>query len=176
MTKIKWKTIPSFADYEVSEFGEVRRRTATKRTYIGRLLSPMKKKQVGAFGDSYIYYNLHSNGQKKQRCAHQLVAEAFLGKKPQGAYGVLHKDGTRSNNHYSNLCWGSHTQNMKDVADMALLKGSKAGSAKLTEAQVLEIRNKYSDRSKAVRLISQEYGVSENCITSVLLRRSWRHI
>lgn len=45
---------------------------------------------------------------------HQLVAETFI-PNPEGHNEILHIDGNNKNNHYKNLKWGTHKENMKMV-------------------------------------------------------------
>ena len=40
-----WKMHPEFTNYEVSNWGKVRRRIPGKRTYIGRILKPIPDKK-----------------------------------------------------------------------------------------------------------------------------------
>ena len=52
-------------------------------------------------------------------------------------------------------------------------KGSATGTAKLTEADVLAIRSRTRDLQKD---IAQDYGVSRQVISTILLRQAWKHI
>ena len=49
-----------------------------------------------------------------KRSNHQLVAEAYV-PNPHGYTEILHIDDNNRNNHYSNLKWGTHEENMKNV-------------------------------------------------------------
>lgn len=57
-----------------------------------------------------------------------------------------------------------------------ILKGEKNGEAKLTDAKVLEIRQKWSDGLFNKTQLSREYGVSITTITRVVTRKNWKHI
>ena len=50
---------------------------------------------------------------KKVRLVHHLVAEAFIGPRPEGML-VLHRDDDPFNNTVENLCYGTYSQNMRD--------------------------------------------------------------
>ena len=54
------------------------------------------------------------NGIYKQikKCNHQLVAETFV-PNPQGHNEILHIDENPRNNHYTNLKWGTHKENLQ---------------------------------------------------------------
>ena len=56
------------------------------------------------------------NGKKKQikKYNHQLVAEAFVDN-PHDYTEIMHMDENNRNNHYTNLKWGTHMENMEGV-------------------------------------------------------------
>lgn len=96
-----WKPIPGFLDYEVSEYGDVRRGPAR--------LTPERTQ-----GNGRKRFGLSKGGRLYRRKAHQLVALAFIGSPPFEGAEVCHKDGFHHNNHYSNLRWDTHAQNVAD--------------------------------------------------------------
>jgi hypothetical protein len=100
---MEWKPIPGFLDYEVSEFGDVRRGA-------GRL-TPERTS-----GNGRKRFGLSKGGRLYRLKAHQLVALAFLGPAPFEGAEVRHKDGFHHNNHYSNLAWATSEQNGNDVS------------------------------------------------------------
>ncbi len=55
-------------------------------------------------------------------------------------------------------------------------KGTKNVKAKLTEKDVLEIRNLYKDKSNTIKEISTKFGVCGNTIRDVATGRFWSHI
>jgi hypothetical protein len=54
--------------------------------------------------------------------------------------------------------------------------GEKQGLSKLTEAQVLEIREKYSQGVSSHRKLGQEYEVSHTVIRRIIQYHTWAHI
>jgi len=54
--------------------------------------------------------------------------------------------------------------------------GSKNKSSKLTEEDVLEIRNLYSEGNESHRSLARKYRVAKGSITSILNRKTWKHI
>jgi hypothetical protein len=44
--------------------------------------------------------------------AHTLVAHKFLGAPPTDKHEIDHMDENKKNNHYSNLCWRTHSENI----------------------------------------------------------------
>lgn len=89
----------------------------------GRVIYPERKMEFVRFGhliqtsrpEREASYQIQKNGYKK--CAtgllHRLVAEAFLGLPEDKTYTVNHKDGNKLNNHYTNLEWVKHSENVK---------------------------------------------------------------
>ena len=57
-----------------------------------------------------------------------------------------------------------------------LARGSQSGQAKLTEEQVLEIREIYSRREITQRALAQQFNISQRTINSIVLRKTWMHI
>lgn len=57
-----------------------------------------------------------------------------------------------------------------------LVTGVKNPAAKLTEAQVLEIRARYAAGGIFQYVLAKEYSVTQGLITSIVRRKTWRHI
>ena len=59
---------------------------------------------------------IDENGKKKQikKSNHQLVAQTFIDN-PHGYTEIMHMDDNPRNNHYTNLKWGTHLENMTGV-------------------------------------------------------------
>ncbi|MCK5604228.1 HNH endonuclease, partial [Candidatus Pacearchaeota archaeon] len=53
--------------------------------------------------------------------------------------------------------------------------GSKSGTAKLNEEEVLEIRSK-SANGVLYKQLAKEYGVQRNTISRIVTRARWKHI
>jgi hypothetical protein len=113
-------------------------------------------------------YQIMKNGYKK--CAlglvHRVVAEAFIGQSPHPKYTVNHKDGNKLNNHYTNLEWISHTDNVNHwiYSDNGL-------GVKLHPIEVHtkdgEYVGVYSSKSKA----ANELGIHKSTVTEVVKGR-----
>ena len=54
--------------------------------------------------------------------------------------------------------------------------GEKSTSAKLTEKQVLEIREKYVPQKYGYVKLAREYNVNDETIRSIIKRKSWKYI
>lgn len=118
----KWKRIcinNEITDYEISNFGRCRNINKLGWKTKG-ILTPKFNKYNG-----YCSYCITTtNGTKNYKYAHRLVAEAFI-PNPQNKEQVNHKDGNKTNNHYTNLEWSTRKENMKHCFDHELCSTAK---------------------------------------------------
>lgn len=91
-----WKDIKGWNDYQVSNFGNVKRLNYRK--------TEREKKIKQQKCKSYLYITLSQNKKRKTFRVHRLVAEAFI-PNPNNLPQVNHKDENPSNNCVSNLEW-----------------------------------------------------------------------
>lgn len=61
-------------------------------------------------------------------------------------------------------------------ANLKVFRGESNSASKLTEKDVIEIREKFIPRKYTRKDLAEEYGVTEACIKDVILRKSWRHM
>lgn len=78
----------------------------------------------------------------------------------------------------SHLQAGSHADNMADMAAKGRGNGgspggSRQGTSKLTESQVIDIRRQYNGSNRIE--LAQKYGVTPQTI-SYVIHKGWRHI
>lgn len=100
-----WKPIPGWeGHYEASTHGRVR---SVKRPNSPRILKERENK------NGYLEVTLSDRSRQRWVTTHVLVLETFKGFRQDGEE-TRHLDGTRKNNHISNLEWSSHTVNMRD--------------------------------------------------------------
>lgn len=110
----EWRPVPGFPNYEVSSEGRVRSLDCQvwggprAGFYIksGRILRP----GVGSHG----YPTIMLGRKGGTRTVHSLVAEAFIGPRPEGQE-VRHKDGNRGNPKLENLHYGTRGDNVRDA-------------------------------------------------------------
>ena len=92
-----WKIIPGYADYfEISEYGDIR---SKRKDNYATWLDKDGYKRIKIKGDHWGI--------------HQLVCKVFNGEPPAPGLVVNHKDGNRTNNHYSNLEWATQKENVQ---------------------------------------------------------------
>ena len=72
---------------------------------------------------------------------------------------------------------GTHQDNMTDMVNKCrAAKGEKHHKSKLTEKQVLEIREKYSKGETTCKKLGDEYGVDHTLIGKIVRYEIWTHI
>ena len=119
--------------------------------------------------DGYRYVTLYAGKKARSRKVSVLVAEAFVGPKPvgQGRQECRHKNGIRHDDRADNLEWGSTRENATDRdAHGRTAKGERNGFAKLTDAQIAEIRSLSGKLSQ--EKIGRRFGVSQVHIGRIL--------
>lgn len=76
------------------------------------------------------------------------------------------------------LFLGTHTDNMRDMfakGRRISAQGSRVGTAKLTEDQVVAILNQHRQGRTGVSL-AREYQVSTSMVSHIVRRQAWRHV
>jgi hypothetical protein len=110
-----WRPIPGWEDhYEVSDAGRVWSKPGFKAHWRGGLQrkgGQMLKPARGANGRLQV--TLAADGRRENRTIHSLVAEGFLGPRPEG-FDCCHADGDVDHNAVSNLRWDTTGSNILD--------------------------------------------------------------
>lgn len=163
----EWRPVPGFEGrYEVSDDGRVR---SFHRGWEGRPLA--------AYVDGWGYLRLHlfdGDGSCRQYSVHELVALAFIGPRPGGRI-LRHLDGDPQHNVPSNLAYGTPAENAADTVRMGrTLRGADRPTAKLSEADVHQIRRMYRPGGPAtMAMIAEIFGLTRAGVRAVLLGRTW---
>lgn len=173
MTEI-WKKCSFNSDYEVSSLSKIR----SKGRYVNA------KNNSKAFKSStilkqnssqdYLTVGLSSNGILKTYLVHILVATEFV-ENPYNLPCVNHEDGNKRNNLPLNLKWTTYSNNMLHAAENNLTQiGQRYYNSKLTNIQVLEIKEKYKTGNYTHASLGKEYNVTKQNITMILNNKSRR--
>ena len=96
-----WACIGGFKNYQVSWWGRVR------NSKTGRIL------KNSLSGNTYLTVGLCKMGKAKSFTVHVLVARTWI-KNSDEKRCVDHIDGDKTNNHYDNLRWASHSENSRN--------------------------------------------------------------
>lgn len=192
----EWRDIPDTNGlYQASNFGRIRSLNPFRCNRIGSVMKPA----VGRGG--YLRLGIiYPNKGKTLRNIHHLVAEAFIGSRPNGMV-VNHIDFDRTNNHIDNLEYVTVKENIRHSQERRtkalrespnlvhykgddhwtrrtperLARGEKQGSAKMTEAQVADLKERYRKGMTPMEAI-RELGISHNIAYRIKQGRSWVHV
>jgi hypothetical protein len=126
---------------------------------------------------TYGYGALNVHG--RRTLAHRFSYELAHGPIPDGIF-VCHNcpggDVKRCVNP-AHLWLGSHADNMADASRKGQnAHGERNGAARLTDAQVLDIRQRYVPHQVTKRMLAQEHGVSIGLINRIVTGRIWTHM
>jgi hypothetical protein len=122
------------------------------------------------------YGRIRHNG--KSRMAHNVSYELLVGDIPDGAM-VLHSCDNRCCVNPHHLRVGSHEENMRDMTmrnRAARPSGVKNAEAKLTDAEVEQIRKTYAIGGVSQRSLADRFGVCQQLVSQIIVRKIWAHI
>jgi hypothetical protein len=160
-----WKTIKDFENYEVSNYGIIKRKTD------GYIV-----KQYIVQG--YLKVNL-VGVKRKSIFVHRIISIAFLKNKNKhkDKTQVNHIDGNKVNNSLSNLEWCTPSENIQhsfNILKKQVKKGEKCNLSKLKEKDIKFIRNnKNIYTSKQLQLM---FNTSQSNICNIINNKRWKHI
>lgn len=111
----RWLPVVGFeGSYEVSDQGGVRSldRIEEHPTYSRKLNGKPLKPTI--LSNGYLQVHLVKGGVGNKFSVHVLVMRAFVGPRPNGLQ-ICHNDGSKTNNHLSNLRYDTNSANMQDA-------------------------------------------------------------
>jgi hypothetical protein len=171
---MKWAPIPGWETrYVISEYGDVRSLDMTVGAKGGKTATRKGRRLIQVCKtNGYLAITLTNGVSRPQVSIHRLVARAFIGECPIGLH-VLHIDGDKTNNHFSNLRYGTPAENVLDTARHGKQrKGAQHPMAKLDVDAVIHIRSSCRD----IASLALMYGVTREHVWGVRARRCWKHI
>lgn len=131
--------------------------------------------KIGANG--YGILNIRENGKKMDILTHRESYRIFKGEIPDGMY-VLHKCDNRSCINPDHLWVGTGKENVQDcIKKGRFCNGHERAkiSGKLTEHQVMEMREMYSNGFSPKEL-QEKFKVSQSQVSGILTYRFWKHV
>lgn len=122
--------------------------------------------------DGYGRIHFRKNNKSYNRSVSSIILETFVGPRPEG-YEVCHGINGNSDDSLDNLSWGTRSKNMGEdkLRDGTDCRGEKSKSAKLSEQDVLKIRewkNLYS-----IEELAKLFETSYSNILNILNRKTW---
>lgn len=163
-----------FHGYVVYEDGRVWRpvmqrirRDGVVRKMPGGWVSTRVRKADKGQGGGYLYLTLWIDSAQQTWLLHRLIALVFVpnpGNKPT----VNHRDGNRANCEASNLEWATHSENQTHaVRHVHGHHGSAHARAKLTAAQVAELRFRRNVQGEKLTALAEDYGVVIQTVSAI---------
>lgn len=124
--------------------------------------------------DRQGYGRFEFNG--KNQLAHRFAYYIATGHDP-GDLFVCHSCDNAGCVNPKHLWLGTCKENMQDAARKGrMARGERARTAKLTESDVLHIRERYAAGGIIYQELADKYGVNSGNICQVVNRRTWTHV
>lgn len=124
--------------------------------------------------NGYGMVNLGHQGDRGRFKAH-VVSLATVYPRPVGAV-CRHLCGSKSCTNPDHLEWGTQADNVRDAQVAgAHIQGEKVGGSRLTEVEVVAIRERFAAGATQAELASI-YGVSRGTISSITRGENWAHV
>lgn len=173
-----WKDVPNYESlYQVSNKERIKGVSRIIRNPLkGDCLLEERILKYCVDKSGYPTYVLSNNKFKKTFKIHRLVAMAFI-PNPENKPCVNHINGIKTDNRVENLEWCTYSENTKHAFDTGLMKMTKGNDcswSKVSEQQVLEIRNNKGIVSYSK--MSEKYEISIATISNIINRKTWTHI
>ena len=147
----RWLPVPEYEGiYDISSLGRVR--SYFHKTI--RILKPWKSKK------GYLFVDIGN----KHRSIHSLVAESFIGKRPEGLV-IRHLDGNPANNTPENLAYGTQSDNEQDSVN----HGTHYRNHKFTIEQAKQI----ASDPRRYKEIAKDFGTSVSHISDIKAGLYW---
>lgn len=144
----------------------------------GRVMSVRRGRIVGGFRKGkcpYVWVSMTRRDQERRAMIQHLVLEAFVGPRPPGME-CRHLNGNPIDNRLENLAWGTPLENSADkILHGTSRRGSAHHAAKLTEAQIVEIRAMVLGGAKGCD-VADLFGVSRASVSRIVNGMTWRNV
>jgi len=158
-----WKSIPGFENYLISNLGNV----------YNKKFNRVKKPTKGNGG--YWSINLSKNGKSSFCLLHRIVAITFL-PNPENKPQVNHINADKKDNTVNNLEWvTSKENNIHSVTKGNGTKGTQVWTAKLSEKDVIKIKNRLKQGETLV-ILAKEFNVCKQTIFKIKTNKIWKSI
>lgn len=162
------KKIPGYENYTINTNGEI--------------FSSDGKKMKQMFRNKhrkYLCVHLFNGEKYKTFSVHSLVLQSFIGPRPKN-YDGAHLDGNPQNNSLSNLSWVSKKENCnhRDIHNTTA-RGSNHGKSKITEEDVIWLRNNYVTINRSctnIVEISKKVNLHWKTARRIIAGESWKHV
>ena len=158
--------------YEVNENGTIFRNVKSKKQ--NKIVLDMHHSKKG-----YYKTSVRFKGKTKRVMLHTVVAECWLGERPKNM-SIEHIDRNSHNNHYTNLRYVTHSEQMKKkqlsdrIINQAKLNCLRHTMTYIAKPVIISKNNvfiRFDSMSQAAEYISKEYGLKKEHIRGKLKKR-----
>ncbi len=133
-----------------------------------RILKPQSN------GNGYLKVTLTIKGNQIQRYVHRLVAYAYLPNSWKEQ--INHKDGDKSNNHFTNLEWVTNQENRTHAVESGMIpSGEECYNSKLSKENITVIFKMEKDGILRYK-IAEFFNVSRSTISEILNGNRYKNL
>lgn len=144
----------------------------------GEVYNNQTKRFIGSISGKYYSICYKDNNKRRIIGIHRLVHIIYNEPIPLG-YEINHIDGNKLNNHYSNLEAVTTSENIKHAFKLGLQQkkeGEQSRFSKVSDQDVIDIRNKYATGNYSHQILSKEYCITKSAITMILNGKTFKHL
>lgn len=156
---MKWKTIPDFENYLVSDTGEI--------------WSNIKNRKLSQWEhqNGYMIIDLTKDGKRYHKRVHRLALMAFVGNPSKGKEDCNHKDGNKTNNNFDNLEWVSRSENLLHKHRVLKRRSGRARNKHpITNKQIAEMRTMHRSKMYTLKQIREKFNIAKGTLDCILYR------
>ncbi|MBT2244586.1 HNH endonuclease [Sphingobium sp. BHU LFT2] len=164
----EWRSIKGYEGfYEISNLGRLRSldRVSSGRRRKGQLMNPSPSSA------GYLMTVFCRNGLQTGAYIHHLVAEAFIGMRPDG-YDVCHNDGDRLNNRADNLRYDTRAGNFADKRK----HGTSRYNPNTLTAEIVRVIKAGLKAGRKGAELAREFGVTPPTISHIKTGHTWSYV
>lgn len=134
-------------------------------------------------GFNYWQVGLRIGGKRRSFLVHRLVMLTFSPIENPDEWEVNHRDFDTANCALSNLEWATPLHNTQHFhrsgrpRDLSKTTGSRSHLAKLTDADVVHIRERCALKERGTQIaLAKHYGVDRDTIRAIVIGKTWKHL
>lgn len=161
-------------DYYVSNYGRVK---AYSRKFNTWRLTQGSKDKRGLYNISFR----STENINVRFFIHKFVAEHFVDKPTEDCEYIIHKDGNKTNNHFSNLLWMTHRDWIEELKRRGSFKPKqkmerKAKHIKMTPAKVALLKRSLLMGKTRKKMLAKRFGITHTQLNRIESGENWGDI